>query len=393
MRNNPGTGTGLRSIPGPAWAIAFATLVAYMGAGLVTPILPRISEHLEATPTETSYLLTSYLAVTAVAMLFTSWLSSRVGLRNTLLIGLTLISIAAIGCAFATNIETLIALRALWGLGNAFYVASALAAIVAASGGAILHSVFLYEAALGLGLALGPLVGGLLGGISWASAFWGSAALMATAFVAIIAFVKSPETRPQKLSPLEPIRAFRHQALAVLLLVAFLFSAGFWVVYAYTPFPLGLPTFQSGLVMMGLGLGMAASSLIIGPALAPRCAPMPLLLISMALFAATHVVAGLFAHNTLVLIVCVSLLGLEVGIANSCLSLLILNSAPISREVISSASSSFRFFGGAIGAPGGTALVAWGMGLPFIFAACATSLAVVLLLVFRKRLTPGASSV
>ena len=47
------------------------------------------------------------------------------------------------------------------------------------------HAIILYEAALGLGIATGPLVGGLLGDISWRGPLFGTAVLMAIAFVAI----------------------------------------------------------------------------------------------------------------------------------------------------------------------------------------------------------------
>ena len=62
-----------------------------MGIGLVDPILPAIAGDLGATPTETEMLFTSYLVITGIAMFFTSWLSSRIGAKRTLLIGLGII--------------------------------------------------------------------------------------------------------------------------------------------------------------------------------------------------------------------------------------------------------------------------------------------------------------
>ena len=63
--------------PKAVWAVAFACVVAFMGIGLVDPILPSIAEDLQATPTETELLFTSYLLVTGAMMFFTSWVSSR----------------------------------------------------------------------------------------------------------------------------------------------------------------------------------------------------------------------------------------------------------------------------------------------------------------------------
>ena len=53
--------------------------------------------------------------------------------------------------------------------------------IIGSASGGVGGAIILYEAALGLGIASGPLLGGLLGGISWRGPFFGTAALMAIA--------------------------------------------------------------------------------------------------------------------------------------------------------------------------------------------------------------------
>ena len=87
--------------PAQVWAVAFACVVAFMGIGLVDPILPAIAESLQASPFQTELLFTSYLAVTGLAMLVTSWISSRIGAKKTLLIGLALIVVFALFCALS----------------------------------------------------------------------------------------------------------------------------------------------------------------------------------------------------------------------------------------------------------------------------------------------------
>jgi MFS transporter, ACDE family, multidrug resistance protein len=61
--------------PNAVWAVAFACVVSFMGLGLVDPILPALSSQLHATPSAVELLFTSYLVVTAVAMLITGWVS------------------------------------------------------------------------------------------------------------------------------------------------------------------------------------------------------------------------------------------------------------------------------------------------------------------------------
>ncbi|MDN5655871.1 MAG: MFS transporter, partial [Kocuria sp.] len=73
--------------PIAVWAIAFACMVSFMGIGLVDPILPAISKELDASAGQTMLLFTSYLFITGIAMFFTGWVSSRIGVKTTLLVG------------------------------------------------------------------------------------------------------------------------------------------------------------------------------------------------------------------------------------------------------------------------------------------------------------------
>ena len=81
--------------PKAVWAVAFASVVAFMGIGLVDPILKPIADNLDATPSQVSLLFTSYMAVMGVAMLVTGVVSSRIGAKRTLLAGLVLIIVFA----------------------------------------------------------------------------------------------------------------------------------------------------------------------------------------------------------------------------------------------------------------------------------------------------------
>lgn len=372
--------------PITVWAVAFASMVAFMGIGLVGPILPTISETLNATPTQTSFLFTSYLVVTAVMMFFTSWLSGKLGTRTIMLAGLAVIVVAAAGCALSTSINGVIAFRALWGLGNALFLSTALAAIISASRGTAGQAIILYEAALGIGLAVGPLVGGLLGAVDWIFAFWGTATLMAVGFVAIIVFVRGAGRPSVKVKVSAPFKALGIPAILMLSIVAFLYNSSFFVTLAYVPYPLGLSAVGIGLVMTGFGIGLALTSIVIAPQLTRRIPPLHVLWMALLVFAATHVAAALSTENLPLLIVCVVLLGFEIGLLNTVLTEAAMEASSLPRPVASSAYSGVRFFGGAIGAPIGTSLAAFGAGAPFLFAAGTAGLGVLLLLVSYRYL-------
>src|SRR3954463_7770757 len=183
--------------PRAVWAVAFACVISFMGIGLVDPILPALAKNLEATPSQVSLLFTSYLVVTALAMLVTGWVSSRVGAKRTLLTGLTLIVAFAALAGSTSSIGGIVGFRAGWGLGNALFIATSLAVIVTSASGGFGGAIILYETALGVGIASGPLLGGLLGNISWRGPFFGVAVLMLIALIATVVLLP-PTPKPQQ---------------------------------------------------------------------------------------------------------------------------------------------------------------------------------------------------
>src|ERR671923_1619861 len=103
--------------PKAVWITAFAAVIAFMGIGLVDPILLSIAEALRAGPEQVTLLFSSYLGVQVVAMLITGTFSARFGAKRTVVTGLVLIVLATLACALASSIGQLVALRAVWGLG------------------------------------------------------------------------------------------------------------------------------------------------------------------------------------------------------------------------------------------------------------------------------------
>src|SRR3954470_21242379 len=108
----------------PVWAVAFASVVAFMGIGLVDPILMPIAQSLDATPSQVSLLFTSYMAVMGVAMLVTGVVASRIGAKRTLLLGLVIIIVFSALAGMSDSIGAIVGFRAGWGLGNALFIAT-----------------------------------------------------------------------------------------------------------------------------------------------------------------------------------------------------------------------------------------------------------------------------
>jgi MFS transporter, ACDE family, multidrug resistance protein len=334
--------------PKAVWAVAFASVVAFMGIGLVDPILKPIADNLHASPSQVALLFTSYMAVMGVAMLITGVVSSRIGPKRTLLLGLLVIIVGAGLAGMSDTVMQIVGWRAVWGLGNALFIATALATIVNSARGSVAQAIILYEAALGLGIAVGPLVGGVLGSISWRGPFFGVSALMA--FALVITAVLLPETpRPERSTTLaDPFRALRHRGLLGVAITALLYNFGFFTLLAFTPFPLDMTAHQIGLIFFGWGLALAFTSVVVAPRLQHRFGTVPTLLVNLLAMAATLAAMAVWTDDKAVLAGCVVVAGLFIGINNTLITETVMKAAPVERGVAAAAYSFVRFGGAAV---------------------------------------------
>jgi MFS family permease len=360
--------------PKAVFAVAFACVVSFMGIGLVDPILPALSQQLQATPSQVSLLFTSYLVVTAVAMLFTGWVSSRIGAKRTLIAGLAIIVVFSALAGLSGSISGIVGFRAGWGLGNALFIATSLAVIVASATGGFAGAIVLYEAALGLGIAAGPLVGGLLGNVSWRGPFFGVAVLMAIALLATVTLLGPTPKPATRTSLLAPITALRHRSLLTMGLTAVLYNWGFFTMLGYAPYPMELDAIQLGFVFFGWGLLVAFFAVIGAPRLQRRFGTAPSLYGALGFFAVLLLLIGLFTDNRPALIACVVASGIVVGVNNTLTTQAVMLVSPVERPVASAAYGFVRFIGGGL-APfvAGKMVDHWNIHVPFVVGAVAVA--------------------
>jgi predicted MFS family arabinose efflux permease len=341
-----------------------------MGIGLVDPILPALASQLHASHTQVELLFTSYLVVTAVAMLVTGWVSSRIGAKRTLVIGLALIVVFAAAAALAGGIGGIVGFRAGWGLGNALFIATSLAVIVGSASGGFGGAIVLYETALGVGIASGPLLGGLLGNISWRGPFFGVSALMLIALVATLVFVDSTPrpAQPSKLS--EPLTALRHRSLRTTSLVGLLYNWGFFTLLGYAPFLMNLSALRLGAVFFAWGVLVALFAVFGATWLKGRFGTARTLYGSLVCIAVILAVIGTFAGTVPTVIVAVILSGAFVGLNNTLVTTAVMSISPVPRNVASATYGFVRFIGGGL-APFVAGLLAEGLNVhvPFWIAA------------------------
>jgi MFS transporter, ACDE family, multidrug resistance protein len=286
--------------------------------------------------------------VMGVAMLVTGVVSSRIGPKRTLLIGLVIIIAGAGLAGMSDTVGDIVGWRALWGLGNALFIATALATIVSSARGSVAQAIILYEAALGLGIAVGPLVGGVLGSISWRGPFFGVSALMALALV-VITFLLPSTPRAEKATTLvDPFRALAHRGLLGVAITALLYNFGVFTLVAFAPFPLDMNAHQIGLIFFGWGLALAFTAVVVAPRLQRRFGTVSTLLVNLVAMTATLAVMALGTDNKAVLASCVVVAGLFIGINNTLVTETVMKAAPVERGVASAAYSFTRFSGAAV---------------------------------------------
>jgi MFS transporter, ACDE family, multidrug resistance protein len=334
--------------PRAVWAVAFACVIAFMGIGLVDPILKPIADQLGATPSQVSLLFTSYMAVMGVAMLLTGVFSSRLGAKRTLLLGLVLIIVFAALAGSSDTIGAIVGFRAGWGLGNALFIGTALATIVMAARGSTSQAIILFEAALGLGIAAGPLVGGELGTISWRAPFYGVAVLMTIALIATAVLLPATPPATRRTSLADPFRALRYPGLRTIAVTALFYNVGFFTLLAFTPFPLDMTARQVGFIFFGWGLLLAITSVWVAPLLQRRFGSVPVVLVSLSLFSLDLAMMAVLTDHKTALVVGVIVAGAFLGINNTVITEAVMGAAPVERPVASAAYSFVRFSGGAV---------------------------------------------
>lgn len=341
--------TSLLHQPKALWATALASVFAFMGIGLVDPILPAIATNLRASQAEVSLLFTSYFLITALAMLVTGVISSRIGGKTTLLIGLALIVVFASLSGLSNGVAQLVGFRAGWGLGNALFVATALAVIVGVASGGSGVAIVLYEAALGLGISLGPLVGALLGGWQWRAPFFGTAVLMAAAFIALVVLLPKLPASTSRTRLRDPLIALGHGGLRATAIAAFFYNFGFFTVLAYVPFILGMTAYGIGAVFFGWGVLLAVCSVFLAPVLQNRFGTSTVLVGSLGSLAVALGLLAVFAVGRVPAVVVVTILsGALLGVNNTLFTELAMEVSDSPRPVASAAYNGVRWLGGAL---------------------------------------------
>jgi predicted MFS family arabinose efflux permease/nucleotide-binding universal stress UspA family protein len=273
-------------------------------------------------------------------------------------------------------------------VGNALFIATSLAVIVASASGGFAGAIVLYETALGVGIAIGPLLGGTLGEISWRGPFYGVACLMAIALIATVVLVEPTPKPAHKTGLSAPLRALRHRGLLTMSLTALCYNWGFFTVLGYAPFPMNLSPIKLGLVFTGWGIFVAIFAVFGAPRLQASLGIARTMYANLAAFAVVVLVIAIWTTDRAVLIPAVIISGIFIGINNTVTTQAVMTVSPVEKPVASAAYSFVRFIGGGL-APyaAGRMVVAVNIHFPFFIGAGAIVVGIGVLATARSLLS------
>lgn len=178
--------------------VVFATiLIDFVGFSVLIPVLPLFADRLGADPVQVGLILAIYALAQLLFLPFWGWVSDRIGRRPVLLVSLFGTAASFVMLAVAVDIPTVYLARALAGffaasVGTAQAVVTDLTPPAERASG-----MGMIGAALGIGMILGPVLGGVLAAFHEKAPFYAIAILAAAN--GLIAWFTLDESRPDDL--------------------------------------------------------------------------------------------------------------------------------------------------------------------------------------------------
>ncbi|MET7834991.1 MFS transporter [Micromonospora sediminicola] len=390
---------------------------------LITPVLPTIQHDLHTSPNTVTWVLTAYLLSASIFTPILGRVGDMIGKERTLVVSLAALALGCLLAAVAPSIGVLIAARVVQGIGGAVFplsfgiIRDEFPAARVSSAVASISAVVAVGGGLGVVLA-GPIVATLgyrwlfwiplvvvgltalaayrfvppspvrtPGRINWLSALllsgwlvalllpvskgaawgWGSGRVVGLLTLAVVLAAAWLVAEARAGNPLIDLRMMRLPAVWTTNLVALLYGASMFSVYAFLPqfaqiptsagYGFGASVTQAGLLMLPMLVGMFAAGLLAGRLESRFSAKAQL-----STGAAFNVAAAAMltvAHDTRWEVgVAGGLVGLGIGLAFASMANLIVASVPAAQTgAATGMNANIRTIGGAIGAALASAVI------------------------------------
>ena len=138
-----------------------ATIMQILDSTIANVALPHMQASLGATTDTITWVLTSYIVASAVAIPLTGWLADRVGSRRLFLVSIVGFVAASMLCGLATTLPEMVAFRVLQGIAAAFMNPLSQTVMMDINPPSKQASAM---AVWGMGVMVGPILGPVIGG-------------------------------------------------------------------------------------------------------------------------------------------------------------------------------------------------------------------------------------
>ena len=195
-------------------------LIVSMDATIVNVAIPAIRADLHASAPQLQWVIDVYTMALASLLLLAGAAGDRFGRRRVFQTGLSVFALGSLLCSLAPSIQLLIAARLVQGIGASMMNPVALSIISQIFTERVerARALGIWGSVVGIAMALGPIVGGLLiQVIGWRAVFWINLPICAAAVILTAVFV--PESKSATMRDIDPIG----QLLAVVALFGLVF--------------------------------------------------------------------------------------------------------------------------------------------------------------------------
>ncbi|MDB5870594.1 MAG: EmrB/QacA family drug resistance transporter [Ramlibacter sp.] len=142
-------------------SIMLATIMQALDTTIANVALPHMQGSLQASQDQITWVLTSYIVASAIALPLTGWLCARWGRRKVFIVSVVGFTIASALCGLSTSLGAIVAARLLQGIFGAALVPLSQAVLLDINPP---NKVGQAMAIWGAGIMVGPILGPMLGG-------------------------------------------------------------------------------------------------------------------------------------------------------------------------------------------------------------------------------------
>lgn len=189
-----------RNYPLMIIGVMAASLLQILDTTIANVALPHMQSSLGATVDTITWVLTSYIIASAVALPITGWLADRIGARRLFIGSVAGFILSSMLCGLAQNLEEMVAFRALQGVAGAFIAPLSQSFMLDATRPSRHPQIM---AVWGMGIMIGPILGPILGGwltetANWRWVFFVNLPVGALSLAALIAYLPRRPRRERR---------------------------------------------------------------------------------------------------------------------------------------------------------------------------------------------------